>query len=97
MILEAAMLRVKNGMEDEFEMTFEQASKIISSMTGYMSHQLQRCIEVQGKYLLLVQWTDLESHMIGFRQSIEYQTWRKLLHHFYEPFPTVEHFEQVNP
>lgn len=97
MILEAAMLRVKNGMEDEFEMTFEQASKIISSMTGYMSHQLQRCIEVQGKYLLLVQWTDLESHMIGFRQSAEYQTWRKLLHHFYEPFPTVEHFEQVNP
>jgi heme-degrading monooxygenase HmoA len=96
MILEAAMLNVKNGMEAEFETAFKQASKIISSMNGYISHELQRCIEVQGKYLLLVQWADLESHTIGFRQSVEYQEWKRLLHHFYDPFPTVEHFEQVN-
>lgn len=96
MILEAAMLYVKNGMEAEFETAFKQASKIISSMNGYISHQLQRCIEGQGKYLLLVQWNDLESHTIGFRQSAEYQEWKSLLHHFYDPFPTVEHFEQVS-
>lgn len=96
MILEAAMLTVKGGMETEFELAFKQASKIISSMNGYLSHQLQRCLEVEGKYLLLVQWTDLESHTIGFRKSAEYQVWKGLLHHFYDPFPTVEHFEQVS-
>jgi len=37
----------------------------------------------------------LEDHMIGFRQSAEYQEWKRLLHHFYDPFPTVEHFETV--
>jgi heme-degrading monooxygenase HmoA len=95
MILEAVMLHVKPGMESEFECSFKTASKIISSMNGYLSHELQRCIEVEGKYLLLVRWENLESHTVGFRGSAEYQEWKNLLHHFYEPFPTVEHFVQV--
>jgi heme-degrading monooxygenase HmoA len=96
MILEAAMLQVKPGMERDFEETFTKASDIISAMKGYLSHELHRCMEVEGKYLLLVKWESLEDHTIGFRQSSEYQEWKKLLHHFYHPFPTVEHFEKVN-
>jgi heme-degrading monooxygenase HmoA len=95
MVLEAAMLKIKLGFEQDFEMAFREASLIISSMKGYLSHQLYRCHEVEGKYLLLVEWETLEAHTIGFRESPEYQAWKKLLHHFYEPFPTVEHFELV--
>lgn len=96
MILEVAMLTVKAGLEGEFEVAFKKASAIIAAQNGYLGHQLQRCIEVKGKYLLLVQWTDLESHTAGFRESEAYQQWKALLHHFYEPFPTVEHFEEVS-
>ena len=96
MILEAAMLSVRNGMERDFEEAFKRASQIISNMSGYQSHQLRRCLESPGKYLLLVQWSDLESHTVGFRQSAQYQEWKRLLHHFYDPFPTVEHFEEVS-
>jgi len=95
LILEAALLHVKNGLEGNFEEAFKKASAIISSMPGYVSHDLHRCIEITGKYLLLVRWTRLEDHTIGFRGSQEYQEWKRLLHHFYEPFPTVEHFVQV--
>lgn len=95
MLLEAVMLNVKNGLELDFETAFNKASNIISSMDGYLSHELHRCIEVEGKYLLLVRWESLEAHTIGFRTSPEYQEWKKLLHHFYEPFPIVEHFEEV--
>ena len=95
MILEAVMLQVKEGMELEYEEAFRGASEIISSMEGYISHELQRCMEVEGKYLLLVQWETLEDHTIGFRQSNEYQEWKKKLHNFYDPFPIVEHFEKV--
>ncbi|MEH6957192.1 antibiotic biosynthesis monooxygenase family protein [Neobacillus drentensis] len=96
MILESAMLQVKPGMEQEYEESFRKASKIISTMKGYISHELQRCMEVEGKYLLLVKWESLEDHTVGFRQSNEYQEWKALLHRFYHPFPTVEHFEKVN-
>ncbi|MDR6121223.1 heme-degrading monooxygenase HmoA [Bacillus sp. SLBN-46] len=95
MILEAVMLQVKQGMEGEYEVAFREASKIISSMKGYISHELQRCMEVKGKYLLLVKWETLDDHTVGFRQSKEYQEWKKQLHHFYDPFPIVEHFENV--
>ncbi|MBP1961815.1 antibiotic biosynthesis monooxygenase family protein [Paenibacillus aceris] len=92
MILEVAILPVIAGKNAEFEAAFRQASTIISSMKGYISHELQTCIEDGNKYLLLVHWETLEDHTIGFRGSAEYQEWRKLLHHFYDPFPVVEHY-----
>jgi heme-degrading monooxygenase HmoA len=58
MILEVAVLDVKSGQDKEFESAFADAQDIISSMPGYLSHQL--------------------------------------LHHFYEPFPEVEHYTPVN-
>jgi heme-degrading monooxygenase HmoA len=94
-ILEAAMLHVKSGSEKDFEAAFKTASSLISSMTGYVHHELHRCIETPGQYLLLVYWSRLEDHTVGFRTSPAYQEWKTLLHHFYDPFPVVEHFEAV--
>ena len=96
MILEAAILNVKSAQEAEFEEAFRHASRIIASMPGYITHELHHCLEVKNKYLLLVQWNRLEDHTVGFRGSPEYQEWKRLLHHFYEPFPTVEHFEKID-
>ncbi|MEM7369717.1 MAG: antibiotic biosynthesis monooxygenase [Bacteroidota bacterium] len=95
MILEAALLEVKQGQEQAFEQDFEQAGQYISAIPGYLTHSLRRCMEQSNKYLLLVEWTTLEDHTIGFRQSPQYQEWKRLLHHYYEPFPIVEHFEEI--
>lgn len=95
MILEVAVLNIKDALNDEFEAAFQTASKIIAKMSGYISHELQRCLEVENRYILLVRWQTLEDHTIGFRQSSEYQQWRSLLHHFYDPFPIVEHYEII--
>jgi heme-degrading monooxygenase HmoA len=95
MILEVANLDVKPSQEDDFEVAFSKAQLIISSMSGYHSHQLQKCLENPSRYILLVNWETLEDHTVGFRESGEYQEWRALLHHFYDPFPTVEHYTPV--
>lgn len=95
MVLEVAVLCISGGREAEFEETFRHASRIIASMPGYLTHELQHCLEVSNKYILLVRWNRLEDHTVGFRGSPEYQEWKRLLHHFYEPFPTVEHFEKI--
>ncbi len=96
MILEAARLDVRAGERAAFEAAFKRASSIIGAMPGYVSHELHRCLETEGHYLLLVQWEHLEDHTVRFRGSTAYQEWRALLHHFYDPFPTVEHFEPVD-
>ena len=95
MVLEAAVLDVKPGQSKDFEAAFHQAQTIISSMEGYISHQLQKCIEKPTRYILLVNWQTLEDHTQGFRGSTAYQEWRSLLHHFYDPFPEVEHYLMV--
>ena len=95
MILEVAILDVKPNQTEEFETAFNEAQKIISNVNGYVSHQLQKCIERRNRYILLVNWITLEDHTVGFRGSKEYQEWRALLHHFYEPFPEVEHYQNV--
>jgi heme-degrading monooxygenase HmoA len=95
MILELAILDIIAGQEDEFQAAFVTASPIISNMPGYISHQLQRCLEKQNRYVLLVHWKTLDAHTVGFRGSDQYQERKKLLHHFYDPFPTVEHYELI--
>jgi len=95
MILECAVLNVRTGAEKAFELAFDRAKAIISAMTGFVSLELHRCIEAPNRYLLLVRWERLEDHTVGFRSSPEYQEWKALLHHFYEPFPSVEHYETV--
>ncbi|RXZ79674.1 antibiotic biosynthesis monooxygenase [Paenibacillaceae bacterium] len=96
MILEVAMLQIKPGMTKAFENNFREASAIISGRPGYVKHELQKCMEDSQKYILLVWWESLEDHTIGFRGSPEYQEWKRLLHHFYDPFPTVEHFIKID-
>ena len=95
MILEIAHLQVRPGQATEFEAAFSDAQRIISAIPGYISHELQRCIEQANHYMLLVRWQTVEHHEIGFRTSPQYQEWRALLHHFYDPFPTVLHYEQA--
>jgi N-hydroxyarylamine O-acetyltransferase len=94
-ILEVAILDVIPNETAAFQQAFQQAEKIIASMNGYLNHSLKRCVEKPNRYILLVNWIDLAAHIEGFRQSVEYQEWKRLLHHFYDPFPTVEHYETV--
>ena len=92
MILESAMLTVKPGQNAAFEAAMKQARPLIAASLGFQGIEVRPCIERPGSYLLLVRWARLEDHTEGFRTSDRYETWRALLHHFYDPFPTVEHF-----
>ncbi len=95
MILEKAVLNIKPGQSEVFELAFGEAQKIIVAMKGYINHDLLKCVEKSDTYLLLVQWETIEDHEIGFRGSQQYQEWKKLLHHFYEPFPIVLHYTSI--
>ncbi|WP_166531999.1 antibiotic biosynthesis monooxygenase family protein [Blastococcus xanthinilyticus] len=95
MVLERAELSIRPGQGAEFEQAFRAASGIISAVPGFAGLSLTRCLERDGVYLLLVRWERLEDHTEGFRGSAGYQQWRELLHHFYDPFPVVEHFAPV--
>ena len=95
-ILEHALLPVIPGREADFEAAFAEAKMIIAAMPGFVDLRLSRSMETPNEYLLLVHWESVKAHEQGFRGSVEYERWRGLLHHFYEPFPVVEHFAEVH-
>uniref|UniRef100_UPI0040490018 antibiotic biosynthesis monooxygenase family protein n=1 Tax=Cephaloticoccus sp. TaxID=1985742 RepID=UPI0040490018 len=96
MILEVATLDVKPGLESAFENDFDLAVSHVEGVPGYIAHELQRSVETPNRYVLLVRWETVEAHTEEFRKSPGYQEWKKLLHHYYDPFPTVEHYAKVH-
>ena len=95
MILEMAILQVKPGKAAEFRAAFKVAEPIIAAAKGHIAHELHNCVEDPNRFLLLVRWQTLGDHTQGFRGSADYQRWKALLHHFYDPFPEVLHYELV--
>jgi heme-degrading monooxygenase HmoA len=94
-ITEHAVLEVVAGQEEAFVEAMGQAKDLIATSPGFRSLRVERCLERPSCFLLLVEWDRLEDHTEGFRGSANYEKWRAALHHFYDPFPLVEHFEAV--
>ncbi len=92
MILEHAILDVKPGLAAEFEAAMTEALPLISASPGFGGIEVRRCVESPDRYVLLVKWESVEAHDPGFRGSDRYPRWKELLHRFYDPFPTVEHY-----
>lgn len=92
---EVALIEIKPGEQAAFEAVFHQAEQVISQAEGYVSHTLQRCLETDNRYLLLVQWTSLEAHTVGFRQSELFTQWRSIIGPFFEKPPFVEHYSII--
>ena len=91
MVLEHALLHVRCGEERAFEESLAKARPLISVSPGY-SMEVRPALEKTGTYLLLVQWSSVDYHKVGVRISERYQAWRELLHHFYEPMPSIMYF-----
>ncbi|GAA1886594.1 antibiotic biosynthesis monooxygenase family protein [Williamsia serinedens] len=95
MITEHALLPVDPDRADEFEAAFDEARHVIAASPGFGGLELLRSIESPDTYLLLVRWESVEAHTGGFRGSSGHTRRKELLHRFYDPFPTVEHFVPI--
>jgi heme-degrading monooxygenase HmoA len=95
MILEIAQIDVKPGMEAEFETGLKKAAPIFKRAKGCKFMTLQRSHEMPQRYRLFVQWETLENHTKDFRESADFQEWRKLVGHCFSAPPNVEHVVEV--
>jgi heme-degrading monooxygenase HmoA len=96
MITEIADLRVAPGTQKTFVVALKRGlDTVLSKSPGYVSHQIQHCIESPERYLLLITWETLEDHTVGFRQSEAYAEWRSIVGPFFVQPPIVEHFEAL--
>ena len=95
MIIEHALLQIRNGQSAEFEAAMAKAKPLISASPGFLDIEIRRASETPDYYLLIVKWRDIASHRDGFRKSDRYQIWCELLHKFYDPMPYVQYFGET--
>jgi heme-degrading monooxygenase HmoA len=95
MVLEIAQIDVKPGSEDEFESGVRKAVPIFQRAKGCSGMELQRSIEKPTRYRLFVQWETLENHTVDFRNSPDFQEWRKLVGQCFASPPEVEHVREA--
>ena len=95
MILEIAQIDVKSGLEAEFEAGVAKAAPLFRRAKGCTALTLQRSVEKPSRYRLFVTWATLENHTVDFRESADFQEWRKLVGHTFESPPQVEHTRQA--
>lgn len=95
MIIEVATIRVKPGAEAEFEAAVGKAVEVFRRAEGCLGLVLTRCVEDPAHYDVVIRWTTLEAHTVGFRTSALFAEWRALVGpHFAEP-PSVKHYANV--
>ena len=95
MVLEIADFAILPGKEDDFIATYHEAVAILRSTPGFRSARMTRGVETPARFVLLVEWDDLESHTVGFRESERFPQWRALIGPFFDGPPHVEHVVDV--
>jgi len=91
MVLESAEILVKAGMEEQFETGVRAAAPLFRRARGCTGMRLQRGVENPRAYRLLVDWDTVEDHMVHFRDSADFQEWRRLVGDCFEQAPVVTH------
>lgn len=95
MILELAIINIKEGENSDFEKSLEKAQSILIQSEGYVSHEFKKCMENENRYILLIKWIDLEAHTVGFRESDLFKEWRGLIGGYFDGPPVVQHYETL--
>lgn len=95
MVWEVAELTIKPGWETAFEAAAAKAKPLFEKAEGCSGMQIQRSVEWPNRYLLVVEWATVEHHTVKFRNSPDFQEWRRLVgDHFAAP-PAVQHTQKV--
>lgn len=93
MVLEMAHIEILAGKNAEFEARVKEALPLFARAKGCGGAQLHRVVEFDTRYVLLVRWQHIDDHMVSFRESDDFQTWRGLVGPFFARPPEVVHTE----
>lgn len=79
-MLEVAIVDVKQGNESICDAVFSNANRLLRTCAGYLDHEMNRCGDAPGRYIMMIEWQGQNSDRASFRATPEYQQWRRMLH-----------------
>lgn len=91
MVTELAELHIQPGTDAAFLAAVQQAVPLFQRARGCTAMRLEKRVEEEDSYLLIIDWATLDDHNVHFRESADFQTWRGLVGGFFAKAPTVTH------
>jgi heme-degrading monooxygenase HmoA len=96
MIYEIADLKIQSADQTaDFLAAVTQAKDLFQQATGCGAMKLERVIEDDCAFRLVVEWATLEDHTEGFRSSDNFAQWRALVSPYFARPPEVVHTETI--
>ncbi|GAA3231804.1 antibiotic biosynthesis monooxygenase [Pseudonocardia petroleophila] len=95
MITEIADFAVLPDKQEEFADAVREGLALVGGTPGFRRARLTRSIETPTRFVLLIEWDDVEAHTVGFRESEAFPKWRAIVGPFFDGAPTVEHVEDL--
>ena len=93
MFIERAEIPVKEGMEEAFAAAMAaRGTAILAAAPGCASVRVGRGVENSGKFLLLLEWDSVESH-IALTKTPAFDEFKALVGPFFSGGANMEHFE----
>jgi len=97
MVTEIAYIEIEPGEAAAFEAAVASCVPLFLAARGCRSVRLAHVVEDPAHYRLLVEWDAIDDHMVHFRNSPAFQTWRETAGRFFARAPKVEHLAFGEP
>jgi quinol monooxygenase YgiN len=95
MFIERAEVPVKDGMEEAFAAAMAaRGTAILASAPGCASVRVGRGVENPGKFILLLEWDSVASH-VALTKTPAFEEFKALVGPFFAGAANMEHFEMA--
>lgn len=95
MVLEVGDIEIIAGQEEQFVAAYLGVRDILAGTPGCRAVRMTHCIESPTRFVLLVEWDDVDAHERNFRDTDRFTTWRAAIGPFFARPPHVEHMTDV--
>jgi quinol monooxygenase YgiN len=95
MFVERAEIPIVAGKEADFAAVMASAgTALLAGAAGCSSARVGRGVENPGKFVLLLEWDSVESH-VAFTKTPEFDQFKALVGPFFAGAPNMEHFKML--
>jgi heme-degrading monooxygenase HmoA len=92
MVVEYIRYSIPPEQAAEFEEAYGRAAKVLDESPQCISYELSKGVEEADHYILRIEWTSVEDHEQGFRQSSGFQQFFAAIRPFFDRIEEMKHY-----
>ena len=92
MVLEYIRYRVPLSRQEEFERAWSDAEAALRGASECLAYEVSHGVEQPENYVVRIEWSSIEDHERGFRQSAGFQPFFAAVKPFFEQIEEMRHY-----